>query len=179
MHVSIISVASFLGRLVSGIGSDFLVKRMRKSRFWCIVAASSIFAGAQLAGLNVTNPNMLWLVSSTSGLAYGALFGVYPALVVDAFGVSGLSLNWGFMTLAPVIWGNVFNLLYGRVFDDHSVRGPDGDVICDQGQDCYRVAYWVTFLASLVSILVSLGTVARDGRKMKDARSGPREGRLD
>jgi len=177
MHVSIISITSFVGRLLSGIGSDFLLK-VHKSRFYCIVASSSVFALAQFMALTVTDPNYLWVVSSLSGSAYGALFGVYPALVADAFGVNGLSLNWGFMTIAPVIFGNIFNLIYGSVFDAHSTTGPNGEVTCDLGIDCYRYAYWVTLIASIVSVAVSLGTVWRDGQKMHRIREVA-EGRLD
>ncbi len=46
-------------------------------------------------------------------MAYGFLFGVYPSLVAECFGVNGLSQNWGCMTLAPIVFGNIFNLLYG------------------------------------------------------------------
>jgi MFS family permease len=95
IHVSIISCTSFVGRLASGVGSDFLVKRLKLSRFWCMVVASCIFTLAQFIAIAVSNPYYLWLLSSMAGLAYGTLFGVYPALVADAFGVSGLSMNWG------------------------------------------------------------------------------------
>ena len=46
-------------------------------------------------------------------VAYGFLFGVYPALVAECFGVHGLSQNWGCMILAPIVFGNIFNLAYG------------------------------------------------------------------
>jgi len=167
MHVSIISCFSFIGRLISGIGSDYLVKSLHKSRFWCLVVSSGIFAIAQFAALSVSSPTWLWLVSSLSGLGYGALFGVYPALVADTFGVSGLSQNWGFMTVAPVIWGNIFNLLYGAVFDAHSKTLPNGDMQCDAGLDCYRTAYIVTAVAALVGILGAFGAVLRDTRRMR------------
>lgn len=55
------------------------------------------------------------LVGVTCALVgYGFLFGVYPSLVVQVFGINGLSTNWGFMTIAPVISGNIFNILYGN-----------------------------------------------------------------
>jgi hypothetical protein len=107
------------------------------------------------------------------------LFGVYPALVADAFGVSGLSVNWGFMTIAPVIWGNVFNLLYGAVFDAHSKVLPNGDMMCSQGLTCYKNAYFATAIASIVGIGASLGAVYRDGKRMKLAREIAQGGRLD
>lgn len=48
-------------------------------------------------------------------MAYGFLYGVYPSLVAETFGVSGLSTNWGFVIMAPVILGNIFNIIYGSI----------------------------------------------------------------
>jgi hypothetical protein len=167
MHVSLISFLSFIGRLLSGIGSDFLVKRLHKSRFWCLVVSSTIFTFAQIAALRISNPHYLWIVSGLSGLGYGALFGVYPALVADTFGVSGLSVNWGFMTLAPVLWGNIFNLAYGGIFDKHSTKLDSGELVCRDGLECYRDAYWITFFASLAGILCSLWCIWHEAHLKK------------
>lgn len=161
MHVSILSVMSFLGRLVSGVGSDFLVKKLNMSRFWCVTVSGTIFALAQLAGMKVENPNFLWLVSGLNGLAYGALFGVYPAIVADLFGVTGFSLNWGIMTLAPVVSGNIFNIFYGTVYDHHSANSPGGDRECTVGLKCYSAAYTITLFSSIFGILVALWCIRR------------------
>ncbi|KAI4927014.1 uncharacterized protein J4E92_006178 [Alternaria infectoria] len=151
-HVSIISLCSFLGRLSSGIGSDLIVKRLHHSRFWCAAISATIFALAQVAAIRVEDPHFLWAVSGLSGLAYGVLFGVFPALVVDAFGPDGFAVNWGFMTLAPVVSGNVFNLFYGAVYDSNSVVEPDGQRGCELGLSCYRTAYYVTLTSSILGI---------------------------
>lgn len=163
MHVSLLSIMSFCGRLLSGVGSDVLIKRLHMSRFWCLVCSSCVFTCAQIAALNVAYPHFLWIVSSLTGLAYGALFGVYPALVADTFGVSGLSVNWGFMTLAPVLCGNIFSLAYGGIFDAHSKVLPSGMRVCEDGIDCYKGAYWFTFFSSLVGICCALWCVWHEG----------------
>ncbi|KAJ8061831.1 hypothetical protein OCU04_009623 [Sclerotinia nivalis] len=156
MHVSILSVCSFTGRLLSGVGSDFLVKVLRCSGLWCLTLASIIFFIAQIAALNTENPQLLFLVSSFTGLGYGFLFGCFPSLVADAFGVHGLSTNWGFMTLSPVISGYIFNLFYGIVYDRHSIVKDGGVRECTEGLQCYRSAYLVTVGASVLGLLVSL-----------------------
>ncbi|KAG4026202.1 hypothetical protein MFRU_043g00080 [Monilinia fructicola] len=156
MHVSILSVCSFTGRLLSGVGSDFLVKVLRCSGLWCLTLASAIFFIAQIAALNTENPHLLFLVSSFTGLGYGFLFGCFPSLVADAFGVHGLSTNWGFMTLSPVLSGYVFNLFYGVVYDRHSIVKDGGVRECTEGLQCYRSAYLVTVTASVLGLLVSL-----------------------
>jgi hypothetical protein len=71
------------------------------------------------------------------------LFGVCPTIVSEVFGVHGLSTNWGTTTIAAVISGNTLNLIYGRIFDDHSLI-VDGKRVCGLGRECYRNAYFVS-----------------------------------
>lgn len=154
-----------------------MVKKLKTSRFWCMVASSSLFVVAQILALSVRDPHYLWVVSSISGLGYGALFGVSPSLVADAFGVSGLSLNWGIMMLGPVIWGNTFNIVYGRVFDSHSKILENGDRLCSEGVMCYRDAYLATFSVSIVAVAVSLWSVWHDNKARKAKEGEQRESR--
>jgi hypothetical protein len=169
LHVSIISVCSFLGRLSSGIGSDIIVKRLNHSRFWCAAISATIFSFAQLSAIRISNPNYLWAVSGLTGLAYGVLFGVFPALVVDAFGPNGFAVNWGFMMLAPVVSGNVYNLFYGAAYDSNSVIEPDGQRGCELGLKCYRTAYYVTLVSSVLGICACFwGIYEEHARKKRD-----------
>merc|ERR1712000_261749 len=159
MHVSILSVCSFLGRLSSGVGSDFLVKRLHASRVWCLVLATVIFFCAQVCALNVENPHLLGFVSSLSGLGYGFLFGVFPSIIAETFGIRGLSQNLGFITLAPVVSSNVFNIFYGQTYDAHTVKRPGGEMVCLDGLECYKSAYWMTFCSCVVGLGASLWTI--------------------
>ncbi|KAI0415656.1 major facilitator superfamily domain-containing protein [Xylaria grammica] len=159
LHVSILSLGSFSGRLLSGAGSDFLIKILHASRVWCLVIASVIFSLAQICALNVVNPHLLGFVSGFSGLGYGFLFGVFPSIIAESFGIHGLSQNWGFMTLAPVISGNIFNLFYGFVLDAHSVFESDGKRRCEDGIECYRSAYVVTLSACGLGLGVTLWVI--------------------
>jgi MFS family permease len=143
----------------AGVGSDFLVKVLRASRVWCLVIASFIFCVAQICALNITSPHLLGFVSGLSGLGYGFLFGVFPSIVAETFGIHGLSQNWGFMTLSPVLSGNVFNLFYGVVFDSHSVVGPGGERSCPDGLECYWAAYLVTLGACGLGLVVTLWVI--------------------
>ena len=159
----ILSIFSSLGRLLSGVGSDVLIKRLHASRIWCLVASAAIFAAAQFLALLIENPSFLFLVSSLTGLGYGALFGVFPSIVADAFGVQGLSLNWGFVIFAPVLSGNVYNLCYGRILDLNG--GESGE--CGKGLGCYSSAYWVTLASSIAGAVLSLWCIGYEARQKK------------
>ncbi|KAI6781775.1 putative membrane protein-like protein [Emericellopsis cladophorae] len=176
MHVSILSVCSFLGRLSSGVGSDFLVKRLHASRVWCLVLATVIFFCAQVCALNIENPHLLGFVSSLSGLGYGFLFGVFPSIVAETFGIRGLSQNWGFITLAPVVSSNVFNIFYGQTYDAHTVKRPSGEMMCMDGLECYKSAYWMTFCSCVVGLGASLWTIRHQHvRHNKELSKGDEE----
>ncbi|PSS25811.1 hypothetical protein M430DRAFT_64323 [Amorphotheca resinae ATCC 22711] len=179
MHVSILSICSCIGRLTSGVGSDFLVKVLKASRLWCLTLASLVFLIAQLSALSIQNPHFLTLVSSLTGLGYGFLFGCFPSLVAEAFGVHGLSTNWGCMTLSPVLSGNIFNLFYGAVYDRHSIVKGNGERECTEGLACYRSAYLVTVVACLLGLLVSLFSIqyTQRARREEEARIKDLEGR--
>jgi hypothetical protein len=179
LHVSILSFCSFLGRLVSGIGSDWLIHH-HASRFWMLVASATVFVVAQIIAITLEDPNHLYWLSGCTGIAYGVLFGVYPALVADAFGAAGLGINWGCMTWAPVVSGNVFNLFYGRVLDQHSdyksdPSGKGGERVCVEGRDCYASAYYVTLCSAVVGVLWSCWCIRQEQREvMREAKQRAR-----
>ncbi|KAF3767586.1 MFS general substrate transporter [Cryphonectria parasitica EP155] len=178
LHVSILSVCSFSGRLMSGVGSDFLVKVLHASRIWCLFVAGSIFFVAQICAMNIINPHMLGFVSGLSGLGYGFLFGVFPSIVAESFGIHGLSQNWGLMTMSPVLSGNIFNLFYGVVFDQHSVVGPNGERSCIEGLECYRSAYLVTVAACALGFALTLWVIRHQWvQRQRDAKS--KDGHLE
>lgn len=175
MHVSILSVGSFCGRFLSGAGSDHIVKKLRASRFWCLVISAGVFSLAQVLALVVSDPNFLFLVSSLTGIGYGFLFGVFPALVADAFGTQGMSLNWGFFIAAPVLSGNIYNLSYGAIYDSHSEHGDGKKGECHAGLECYRSAYWLTLASSLAGMLMALWCIRHEKQQHAHAQHHSRE----
>ncbi|KAI9890232.1 MAG: hypothetical protein M1814_004394 [Vezdaea aestivalis] len=170
LHVSLLSLFSFSGRLLSGIGSDILSKKYHLSRLWWHTASVLVFMLGQFFAISISNPNHLWAVSSLNGrqsplfapnptplanthqVGYGILFGVYPAMIAETFGIAGFSLNWGIFTIAAAIGGNIFNLIYGRIYDAHSTILPNGARSCADGVDCYRGAYVGTLIACSVAL---------------------------
>jgi MFS family permease len=153
------------------VGSDLLVKGLKASRVWCLVIASFIFLIAQVCALNIADPRYLSFVSALSGLGYGFLFGVFPSIVAETFGIHGLSQNWGFMTLSPVISGAVFNQFYGMVFDAHTIVGPNGERSCPEGLNCYWDAYLVTLCACVLGLIVTLLVIRHQSRqRMEEER---------
>ena len=96
-----------------------------------------------------------------------------PALVAETFGSSGISQNWGFMTLSPIIFGNIFNIFYGRVYDEHSRTTSSGHLECLIGRFCYKDAYWLTFAASVAAMFIILGSIWHRQKTQKALSYGP------
>ncbi|RPB11754.1 MFS general substrate transporter [Morchella conica CCBAS932] len=163
-HVSLLSIGSFSGRIMSGTSSDILYKNYGLQRIWLVVVSAVIFCFSQIFALNVENPHQLWLVSFLSGLGYGVLFGVFPTITSETFGLHGLSQNWGTMTVSAIISGQIFNMFYGRIYDDHSNVTPEGTRECTLGLECYRDSYWITLGAVLIGLVLALMTIQRNRR---------------
>lgn len=142
------------------------------SRLWCLFVSSVVFCGAQLAATQISNPDHLVVVSGSTGLAYGFLFGVFPSLVANTFGVEGISQNWGYMCMAPVVSGNVFNLLFGTIYDRHSMVMPSGERDCREGLRCYRSAYFITFYAALAAAGITLWSILHERRVLSRRAAG-------
>ena len=103
-------------------------------------------------------------------MAYGLLFGVSPALLAETFGINGLSQNWGLMTLGPAIFGEIFNLLYGSIYDSHSKKRPDGVLECSEGKSCYSTAYTITLVSAVVCIGITLWCIRHRNIKERKLR---------
>lgn len=168
-----------------------IAKKLHMSRFWCLFISSFIFSATQICSARLENPNLLGLVSAMTGckwfrvlvgffcndlipiytlVAYGFLYGVFTSIVAETFGIHGLSQNLGCLTIAPIIFGNIFNILYGRIYDRHSFITPDGHRECLDGVYCYSLAYYITFAASLTAVVISLWSIRHAHNKKARAR---------
>jgi len=155
VQVSLISIASCTCRILSGISSDVL-KRRGHSRSWMLVISAVLFFISQFTGHSLSSPHGLYLVSLLTGAGYGALFGPSPTIVSEAFGIPGMSQNWGFMTISAVVGSYVFNTIFGRIFDAHSKLYPDGQRSCKEGGNCFRTSFAVTAVACFVAIFLGI-----------------------
>lgn len=105
-------------------------------------------------------------------MSYGILFGCFPSIIAETFGVNGLATNWGCAVLSPVTFGNLFNIYYGMVYDSNSVIEDNGDRQCAKGLECYRSAYVLTTIASIGGLLMTLWTIRfqHELRKMEESK---------
>ncbi|KAG0286170.1 hypothetical protein BGZ98_005188, partial [Dissophora globulifera] len=84
-HVAFISLSSYAGRLLSGIGSDVAFHRYNAHRINVLPIATACMALAQVVGM-FASLKWLYLCSILTGLAYGGFFGVAGIIVAELWG---------------------------------------------------------------------------------------------
>jgi len=194
-QVATVSIWNCAGRILGGIVSDFGKSRFHIRRIWFLPVVALLFVIAQISALSTTAVESLWIVSTLLGVAYGSLFNVVPMLVLEWFGIAHFSQNYGWICVAPVIGGNSFNIVFGRVYDSNTVgriglpatanltRGlaalikragtvltDDDQHACLLGEKCYATAFRISGFACFIALLCSIAIGVK--RERDRARRG-------
>ncbi|AAW44083.1 hypothetical protein CNBF0550 [Cryptococcus deneoformans B-3501A] len=198
-QVGLVSIWNCAGRILGGVYSDFCKTHFQIRRIWALPLVACLFIVSQLSALSTTHAQSLWIVSSLLGLAYGALFNVMPMLILEWFGMRHFSQNWGWTAVAPIIGSNTFNVLFGSVYDANSVgrigsfdpegtdvsgvmgmmdfikRGgvalpDDGSHDCLMGEECYGLAFKLSFLGCILALVLSVLAGVRREKMSKERR---------
>ena len=173
----------------TGVVADF-GKHRGMRRAWCISMVAALFFVSQLAGLGVQDVEHLQYAVILVGISYGGIFGLLPTITIEWFGMgtqqffsvgigetnlsSGISFctikslhtahfsgNWGLVSLSPLVAGNIFSMIFGRIFDAHSSYSGDG-MRCLEGAQCYSASLYVTTWACIFALILAFVAVKRD-----------------
>lgn len=164
VHVSLIAIFSFVGRLTAGPLSDNLVHRFHCQRHWVTLSGVVVmFAGHFALSLpidtwssSLSHVNIwLSLISCTIGFAYGLCFTSFPGIMADLFSMKNYSLIWGIVYSSTVPGLTVFTKLFGYIYD-HNSKIVGDDYVCDKGSSCYSATFEFTSLLSVLVIGVLL-----------------------
>lgn len=165
------------------------------SQIWFCSFISIIFAISQVSAQYVDSVEHLWRVSCLVGFAYGNLFALLPIVTLEIFGLAHFSSNWGIVSLSPGVGGNLANLMFGRVYDAHTIRASglagsarafadkairliargggafidpsDRSHDCIVGQQCYATAFKFTTTACIIALVLSLTAAIRRERQAR------------
>ena len=174
----------------AGVTADFAKHRgMRRTQCLVIVAVSLLVS--QLVGLRVRDIEQLQYAVMLVGISFGGIFGLIPTIVIEWFGMglcsplfllkpqeltnspeslpqslpygctAHFSENWGFVAVSPLLAGNVFSMIFGRIFDAHSFPSEHG-MRCLEGARCYSASFYVTTLACFCALVLALVAAKRD-----------------
>lgn len=164
LQVGVISVANFTGRILSGNLSDLFHHHWDIPRKWLLVLASLVSMAGHVMATFIGDPSHLYVVSMAVGLSYGMIYGVYPSIVSDTFGLRHFSKAWGWVACSQVFVAYILELVFGAVYDsnvDTSLHEKKPHT-CTLGLDCYRSAFYVSvgvgfaaFVLATISALTS------------------------
>ena len=111
MLVVILSVFNALGRLGAGVLSD-KVGRTRAMMIVFMLQAVNMF----LFAFYTTIPTLM-IGSAVAGLAYGAVFSLFPTTTAEFFGMKNLGVNYGMIFTGWGVAGVIGPMLGGMVAD--------------------------------------------------------------
>ncbi|KAF5337303.1 hypothetical protein D9611_002979 [Ephemerocybe angulata] len=179
-QVSSISLMNCAGRILIGVISDFGKNRFDIPRSYCLVLVSLACFISQIVTARVDHVTDLWLASSVLGLGYGAVFSLLPTVCMEWFGMTHFSENWGYLSMSPMIAGNLFSLVFGWNLDrnDDPAKGkvvarmvplPGTEIRCSKGVDCYVDSVYMTIGATFLALGLSVWAGFRDRRKVRNA----------
>ncbi|GAA5977692.1 hypothetical protein JCM11641_001380 [Rhodosporidiobolus odoratus] len=172
--VSLLSFCNFAGRLFSGFLSDYLVhhqsKRLKIPRVWWLVFTASCFTLSQVAANSVTKVEGvkgLILPTILTGFSHGSLFGLSGIIGLERFGMANFSSTNGILALAPALFGQTTNLIFGRIYDSHSHSPSPSSLlsdlfliapaaVCLEGRGCYSTAFRLTTGMGIAAIGVGV-----------------------
>ncbi|KAH7318889.1 major facilitator superfamily domain-containing protein [Rhizoctonia solani] len=153
-QVGILSVCSFVGRFAVGFLADHLSHTHTIPRTSCLLISATIGTIAISILLNLTDVSRLWIVSALWGVGYGTVFALFPALVLERFGIEHFAQNAGLMGIAAALFGNVYNYSFGRNFDNHS-QPASLSLICLEGRGCYVTSIYIALASYCVGLILS------------------------
>ncbi|KAA8899940.1 major facilitator superfamily domain-containing protein [Sphaerosporella brunnea] len=178
-QVSLIALTSTFARLIAGSVSDYLAPlaptshlpprpRTHKQRFTCSrMSILFFFAGLMLVGFLLVasgriheSPDLFWMVSSSIGAGYGAVFCLAPTVVSVVWGTKNFGTNWGIVTMTPALGAVLYGCLFAAEFDG-GVK--EGETACI-GLHCARYSF-AAMAASVVAAVLGWAAVWRTWRQ--------------
>ncbi|XP_011031645.1 PREDICTED: uncharacterized protein LOC105130706 [Populus euphratica] len=167
--VSLVSIWNYLGRVVSGFGSEHVLKKYKFSRpllFTLTLLLSCV--GHLLIAFNVSGG--LYVASIIIGFCFGAQWPLLFAIISELFGLKYYSTLYNFGAVASPVGLYLLNVrLTGHLYDKEAgkqlaAKGlirKHGDALDCVGTVCFRLSFIIITAATLFGAFVSLILVYR------------------
>ncbi|KDE07679.1 hypothetical protein MVLG_02139 [Microbotryum lychnidis-dioicae p1A1 Lamole] len=176
--VSLLSVFNCLGRLLTGFLSDFMLHRAPAkwmfSRIWWNVSTAVMLVVAQITISRASTIDGVWagltVPTILVGLAHGSVFGISGIIGLERIGIKHFSGNNGVLALAPAIFGQATNLMFGKIYDHQASQFSKHPSVlaastCTLGRDCHLLSFRITTMMAVLAL--GFGMVLSNRQSMK------------
>ncbi|KAG6410097.1 hypothetical protein SASPL_128145 [Salvia splendens] len=167
--VSLVSIWNYLGRVVSGFGSEHFLKKYKFPRPMILTLTLVISCiGHLLIAFDV--PNGLYVASVIIGFCFGAQWPLLFAIISELFGLKYYSTLYNFGSVASPIGLYLLNVkLTGHLYDKEALKQlraagrsrVEGEELNCDGAVCFKLAFLVIAAATAFGAVVSLFLVVR------------------
>ncbi|CAM8964769.1 unnamed protein product [Rhodiola kirilowii] len=159
IFVSLVSIWSFFGRVVTGFGSEILLQKHRFPRPLILtLTLILVTAGHLLIAFNV--PGGLYAASVIIGFCSGAQFPMMYAVISELFGLKFFSTLYNFGTIASPVGSYVLSVrIVGYLYDKEArkqlatagavMRNNGDESLNCKGGKCYKLSFIIIALVSL------------------------------
>ncbi|GMN48707.1 hypothetical protein TIFTF001_017872 [Ficus carica] len=161
IFVSLTSIWGFFGRIVSGMVSEYFIRRAATPRpLWN--AASQILMAVGYVLMAIAMPGSLYIGSIVVGICYGIRLAVTVPTASELFGLKYYGLIYNILILNLPLGSFLFSgLLAGILYDMEATATAGGGNTC-VGAHCYRIVFVVMAIACVIGfgldILLSFRT---------------------
>ncbi|XP_057798871.1 uncharacterized protein LOC131014800 [Salvia miltiorrhiza] len=173
--VSLVSIWNYLGRVVSGFGSEHFLKKYKIPRPLILTLTLAISCiGHLLIAFDV--PNGMYVASVIIGFCFGAQWPLLFAIISELFGLKYYSTLYNFGSVASPIGLYLLNVkLTGHLYDKEALKQlraknltrVEGEELDCNGAVCFKLAFLVIAAATAFGAVVSLLLVVRTRRFYK------------
>ncbi|DBA02096.1 TPA: hypothetical protein N0F65_011163 [Lagenidium giganteum] len=135
--IALFSVGNTSARVLTGVASDHVIATCPRAYFGAFAAAATVLT--QLLFLVIPRG---WLAVPVlcAGLAEGVMFGTFPVIVREAFGVEHFGKNFGLVSIANAVGFPLVLNPFATVFYHRGAEVVNGVEKCF-GEDCYRPVF--------------------------------------
>ncbi|KAF5443800.1 hypothetical protein F2P56_036327 [Juglans regia] len=155
IFVSLTSIWGFFGRIISGIVSEYFIKKAGTPRpLWNAAAQVVMAVGYILMALAV--PGSLYIGSIVVGICYGIRLAITVPTASELFGLKYYGLIYNILILNLPIGSFLFSgLLAGLLYDMEATTTAGGGDTC-VGAHCYRLVFVVMAVACIVGFALDI-----------------------
>ncbi|CAD6341599.1 unnamed protein product [Miscanthus lutarioriparius] len=157
MLVSLVSLSNYAGRVLAGLGSDYVVECYKLPRPLALTVTLLLaFFGHLLIAMGLRDA--LYAASLIMGFCLGSIWTVLFAVVSEVFGLKHFSTLYNLSTLASPVGSYVLSVqVAGRMYDHEAQRQGHlrQDLAC-VGVQCFRASFEIIAGVTLLGMVVSL-----------------------